>query len=225
MQGWRVTSRLAAAVLGVVAALAWSGIGFAHVDVEANPDIAGSTDAVVTFTAEAESTSAGISAVEVALPAGITAQDIALNKAPAGWTLATTANGYRVSGAALPQGEEAQHSIIVTRLPNVNELVFKTLVTYSNGDVDRWIEEKSTANPNPENPAPVLTLKPGPSDDSGPGPSSPVTTSVTPSSPTTTPAAAPTDGGSDYSWMWWVAGALVLGAVVGYLARRRSSAP
>lgn len=215
----RWAQRFGAVTVGLVAAVAWAGAAFAHVEVEADPDVAGSPDAVVTFTAEAESASAGISSVQIVLPTGITPQDVALNKAPAGWTFTAGADGYTVKGAALPQGEEAVHSIIVTRLPNMDQLVFKTLVTYSDGQIDRWIEEKSTANPNPENPAPVLTLKPGPSDNSMPTTPPPATVTSTP-----TPASsAGTDGGS--AWIWWVVGGVVVLGGIGFaLSRRRRNA-
>jgi len=64
----RWAGRCAAAAVGLIAAVAWSGFAFAHVEVEADPDVAGSTNAIVTFSAEAENPSAGIVSVRIVLP-------------------------------------------------------------------------------------------------------------------------------------------------------------
>jgi uncharacterized protein YcnI len=81
------------------------------------------------------------------------------------WTATSAANG-------IASGEYQRFQIIVGQLPDANEIVFKAVQTYANGDVVRWIETGSTA----EHPAPVMTLaKPG-----------------TAATPTTQPAATPT---------------------------------
>src|SRR5690606_36033294 len=105
----------------------------------------------------------------------------------------------------------------VAQLPDSTELVFKALVNYSDGGVDRWIEEPSEANPNPENPAAVLRLAPNPNpapETTEAGPTTPATTppaAVMPS-PTASPeAAAPDDNGSGTAWVWWLAAAVVIG--------------
>jgi uncharacterized protein YcnI len=224
--------RFGTLAISVLAALAWAGVASAHVDVEADPPIAGAANALVTFTAEAESASAGITSVRVILPAGLSNSNVSLHKAPAGWRLSATSDGYSVGGASLPPGAEAAHSIIVSRLPDTNALVFKTLVNYSDGQVDRWIEEPSNANPNPGSPAPVLQLQPGPrpgvSPTTQPAVTTTVTPSITPAPATAAPATAPAqdqDGGGS-TWVWWLVTAAVVGAVGAgtwyAVARRRS---
>ncbi len=224
----RWAGRLGAVLAGVVVALAMTGVAYAHVEVEADPAEAGSTNAVVTFSAEAESSTAGIASVRVVLPAGIAPADVTLKAAPSGWTLTTNADGYTVGGKALAKGKQAVHSVTVARLPDSTSLVFKTLVNYSDGTVDRWIEEPTTANPNPENPAPVLKLKPG----TQPAPTTAAPTTAAPSpaattAPAVTAAVSPAGGGSDgeNSWVWWVVGALVVAAAVavGLVIRQRST--
>jgi uncharacterized protein YcnI len=220
----RWAGRLGAVLAGFVVALAMTGVAYAHVEVEANPAVAGSTDAVVMFSAEAESSTAGIASVRVVLPAGIAPADVTLKKAPSGWTLTTNADGYTVGGKALAKGQPAVHSVTVARLPDSTSLVFKTLVNYSDGTVDRWIEEPTTANPNPENPAPVLKLKPG----TRPAPTSaPPTTVAASTAPAVTAAVSPAGGGGDggNAWVWWVVGALVVAAAVaiGLVMRQRST--
>ena len=218
--------RTGAVVLGLVGAVAWAGVAYAHVEVSAQPAIAGSENAVVTFEAAAESSTAGISSVRIVLPEGIVPTDVTLKTGPAGWTLTPTADGYTVGGPALPRGRDAVHAVTVTRLPDATRLVFKALVNYSDGSVDRWIEEPTTANPNPDNEAPVLELQPGPR---------PATLTATPTTaaPTTAPPivgattadAIPPPGGIDESggnpWLWWLLGGVALAAIIGVVAARR----
>ena len=210
--------RMGAAVAGVVGALVLATAAFAHVDVEVQPAVAGAANATITFDAEAESSSAGINKVQVFLPAGLAPSAVTLKQGPAGWTLAPGTDNYTVSGPALCQGVNAVHSVTVSQLPNTERLVFKVLVTYTNGSVDRWIEEPTTANPNPDNPAAVVQLTPAPA---------PTTPPATTAAPTTAPAtsapsAAP-DGDGGNSWLWWVLGLVLLTAVLGAVAvvRRR----
>lgn len=206
----RWAGRVGAVGAGMVAALALAGTAYAHVEVEADPAVAGATNAALTFTAEAESPTAGVASVRVVLPTGIAPSEVSLAKAPTNWTLTPSADGYQVGGPALPKGQQAVHSITVARLPNVAELPFKTLVTYSDGSVDRWIEERSAANPNPDHPAPVLKLAPG---------TQPATAAPTPAAAAAGPtlatnAASPTTGDTTdtggASWLWWVLGAVVV---------------
>jgi uncharacterized protein YcnI len=217
----RWCGRLGAAIVGVLAVGVLAAAAYAHVEVEVQPAVAGATNATITFDAEAESSSAGISKVQVFLPAGLAPSAVTLKQGPAGWTLTPGADNYTVSGPALRQGVNAVHAITVAQLPNTNRLVFKVLITYSNGSVDRWIEEPTTANLNPDNPAPVVQLSPA----------APTTPPATSAAPTTAPAATTpssatgdSDGGS--LWPWWVVGLVLLAAVVGAvaLARRRGSA-
>jgi len=214
--------RLGAAIAGLFAALVLATAAYAHVEVEVQPAVAGAANATITFDAEAESSSAGINKVQVFLPAGLAPSAVTLKQGPAGWTLAPGTDNYTVSGPALRQGVNAVHSITVSQLPNADRLVFKVLVTYTNGSIDRWIEEPTTANPNPDNPAPVVRLTPAP-----PAPTTPpATTAAATTAPATSPASAAPDGdGGGNSWLWWVLGVVLLAAVLGAvaLARRRGT--
>ena len=212
--GRRVLALLVGVVVG---ALAMAGVAFAHVEISADNPQAGAANVVVTFDAEAESDSAGISKVEVVLPAGITPAEVTLKEAPSGWKLTATDKGYTVSGKALGVGKSAEHSVTVAKLPNAESLTFKALVTYANGDIDRWIGAPGT-----DNPAPVLTLKPAPA----PSPTVGSTANdVITSAPTSSPAAAPEEASGNS--LWWIIGIAVgLGAVVALvMSRRRRSGP
>ena len=82
-----------------------------------------------------------------------------LGKAPAGWTFTTAPDSFTVAGPALPVGTDAEWSVVIDKLPaTATQLVFKTIETYGNGEVDRWITEQQPGQPEPEHPAPVLKL-------------------------------------------------------------------
>lgn len=222
----RWVRRFGAAVVGVVAALAVAGVAYAHVEVEAEPAVGGAA-AVVTFSAEAESPNSGIKSVQIILPAGIAPSDVSLQSGPPGWTLTPTADGYTVAGPALPQGRDAEHAIKVKALPNQAQVVFKALVTYANNTVDRWIEEPSTANPNPDQPAPILKLTPGPSPTAAPTTAPPATAAAT--TPPVVATATPISDSGGLSPIWWILIVVVVliaaAAVAMVVARKRRAGP
>lgn len=157
-----------------------AGPASAHTEVTSSPGRAGTANAVLTFDCEAESSTAGIQSVRVVLPKTITADLVALVDGPAGWKLTPTPGGYTVAGKALPIGQDATHRIRVKQLPQARTLLFKTLDTYSDGRVDRWIEPAVAGAPEPDHPAPVLTL--GPAADSATPAGAPIATdSINPS--------------------------------------------
>jgi periplasmic copper chaperone A len=76
---------------------------------------------------------------------------------------------------ALRPGEYDEFDISVGPLPDVSSLTFKTLQTYSDGTVVRWIDPPASAGqPEPEHPAPVLTLVPAAGDTDAGSASNPV---------------------------------------------------
>ncbi|WP_326757265.1 DUF1775 domain-containing protein [Streptomyces hirsutus] len=184
-----------------VVAVATAGPAAAHAEVEAEGARALDQNVALTFSAASESSSAGITKLEVILPKGIEPGDITYKEGPDGWKLAPTSRGYTVSGPKLAVGEDADHVVTVRQLPDAGSLVFKTLQTYSDDHVDRWIEEGDTSEDGHGHghPAPRLELKPAApgAKPVSPSPTEEPTTAV-PSSdtvsgePTTPPAAPPT---------------------------------
>ena len=212
------------AVVAAVAALALVGLaspGWAHIEVSGQPARAGAQNAVVTFAAEAESQTAGITGLRVQLPAGIAPADVSLLRAPAGWRLTVQAGGYTVAGPALPAGRDAGYAIRVARLPVAESLVFKTIQSYSDGRQDAWIELPAAGGGEPEMPAPVLRLAPA---------AAPATATATEAStPPATAAPAEDSGGSGTggagALLWigiGIAAAVVLAGAAGVIARRRA---
>ena len=130
----------------------------AHAEVEADKPQALAENATLDFVSEAESDTAGFTELRVVLPEAIAPGDVTLDEAPKGWKLKATSDGYTVGGPALKTGVDAEHKIKIRQLPDAKELAFKTVETYSDGEVSRWIELPSGAE-EPEQPAPVLKLK------------------------------------------------------------------
>jgi uncharacterized protein YcnI len=204
----------------------------AHVAVSADNPQAGARDVTLTFVGEAESDSAGIVSERVVLPDGITAADVSLVEAPPGWELTADSDpeGFTVAGPALPVGADATFQVMVAQLPtDATTLAFRTVETYSDGTVARWIEIAQDGD-EPEFPAPTLTLSPA---ETPASPSLPAAT-LSPTPPTATASAAATPNGRAAPvdteparlWPWWIAAAAVAAVTVGavLLARRRRSA-
>jgi uncharacterized protein YcnI len=225
----RIVRRATALAVAVgLVIVAWAAPAAAHVEVEADNPQAGATNVTVSFSAESESRSAGIVSLEVALPEGITVDQITLISGPSGWTLSASSLGYLVSGPVLPVGTDAAYKIRIAQLPSTAEtLPFKTLQTYSDGRIDRWIDVPTAAVPDPDKPAPVLKL-------TGAVPAPPVTSAaVTPTAASTSAAATSTaaqsaatsESGSNAGW--WLAAIVVLvlgvASAVWMVRRRRQS--
>ncbi|MFI5527850.1 DUF1775 domain-containing protein [Kitasatospora sp. NPDC051853] len=195
-----VLRRGAAAALAATALLvAVAGPASAHAGVSASDPRRLAENVTVTFKSEAESTTAGVTSLQVVLPEGIPAQGVSLKSAPTGWTLTPTENGYTVAGPALEIGTDAEHSILVRQLPDADALVFKTVETYGDGKVSRWIALPADAAKS-DNPAPVLKLRaaaPGATPVAAPSPTAAATVAAPPT-PTETPAAtlSPSDAAS-----------------------------
>ncbi len=213
-------------IAGVVVILGWASPTYAHIEVEADKTQAGATNVTVTFTAESESASAGIVSLAVTLPPGITPSDVAYVSGPAGWSLTPSATGYTVGGPALSVGQDVAYRIRIAKLPvDAPSLPFKTLQTYSDGRVDRWIGIQEPGGPAPEMPAPILMVQ-----GAAPAPSPTATTATPTESPTmrataTSDAAGAAEESTSSTTMWWVAGVLALVAAIValslWLRRRR----
>jgi uncharacterized protein YcnI len=198
----------------------------AHTEVEADKAQALAEHVTVSFHAEAESDTSGIKEVRVVLPEGIAPADVTYDKGPTGWKFSATDDGYTVGGAALKAGESAVYSVVVRQLPDAREVPFKTLQTYGDGHVDRWIE----LDENGENPAPTLELKAAAPGAKPVGPSPDGSASPTPTAVATTPSASGRAAGTEEddegglsagAWAGIGAGVLVAVAAVVLAVRRR----
>ncbi|WP_030435678.1 DUF1775 domain-containing protein [Actinoplanes subtropicus] len=227
-----MTKRVAtvAAVAGV-AVLGLAGPALAHVEVSADKTTAGASDVTLTFDGEAENTKAGIKSERVVLPAGLPPAGVTLVKAPAGWTFTSAADGFTVGGAPLKIGQDAVWKVRIAKLPDgQTRLSFKTLETYGDGSIVRWIEIQQPGQPEPDNPAPLVTLKPGPAAAPALGATS-STNAINPTSPAATAAVSPVaelpgdDGGSSSGtwWIWVIVAVVLIGGGLVIVLRRRNA--
>ena len=222
--------RLCVAAVGAATAVLLTAVpAAAHTEVEADKAQALAENVTVSFHAEAESDTSGIKEVRVVLPEGIAPADVTYGEGPKGWRFSATDDGYSVKGAELKTGEGAEYSVVVRQLPDAEEVPFKTLQTYGDGHVDRWIE----LDENGENPAPTLKLKaaaPGAKAVS-PSPSASASPSPIPEKPIPTASAQAADTGKDDegglsagAWTGIGAGVLVAAAAAVFAVRRRGGA-
>jgi periplasmic copper chaperone A len=168
----RVLLVLGGAGLGV---LALAGTAFAHVTITPGSAPQGST-AELTFKVPNEEQTAATTEIQVQVP---TAHPIAqfLVKPVPGWTVTvqtitlakpivtddgsftTAVSEVTWKGGQILPGQFQDFSVSADPLPSgIGQLVFKAVQTYSNGDVVRWIDLPQAGQPEPEHPAPILTL-------------------------------------------------------------------
>ncbi|MFE6331654.1 DUF1775 domain-containing protein [Streptomyces sp. NPDC057798] len=238
---FRITPpRLLAAVTAAGAAVVLTAVpAAAHVEVEADKAQALAENVEVTFFAESESASAGITQLRVILPEGIAPADVTYKEGPEGWKFTANDDGYTVKGPAVQVGEDAEHSVVVRQLPDAEELAFKTLQSYSDGKVDRWIELGASSGDGHGhgNEAPVLKLKaaapgaqvvsPSPTESQSPSASPTPTAAETAASASPQADATGKDDDSGLSagaWTGIIAAVVVVAGAVLFLVRRRSGA-
>ncbi len=66
---------------------------------------------------------------------------------------------WTATGGGIAPGQYQDFDISAGQAPRqTGTMIFKSLQTYSSGEVVRWIQVANSQNPNPDTPAPVLTL-------------------------------------------------------------------
>ncbi|EST35144.1 YcnI family protein [Streptomyces roseochromogenus] len=189
MSAPRTTLRRAATVTltAGAAVLLAAGAACAHVTVHPDSYAKGATDGVLTFRVPNEEDSASTTKVQVFLPTDHPVLGVLVHPQD-GWTAKVTttklktpvktddgtiteaASEITFSGGRIGAGQYEDFDVAFGQLPgDTGQLVFKTLQTYSDGKVARWIEEP-TGGDEPENPAPVLKLTAGAAGDAGAAP-------------------------------------------------------
>jgi uncharacterized protein YcnI len=199
-----------------------------------------------------ESNSASTVKVEVTLPEDAPVASVSTQPVP-GWTATvarrTLSSPIEVHGsevteviskitwtatptAAIKPGEFQEFPVSIGPLPETDQMVFKALQTYSDGEIVRWIDEPVAAGAEePEHPAPVLKLTAATSDDAGAaaGPSvaaSPPGSPGSPGSPDSpgSPGSSESSGSSGAALGVGIAGLVlgVAGLVLGGLAFMRT---
>jgi periplasmic copper chaperone A len=164
---------LAAVVVGMVV----SAPAFAHVTVSSPSAVQGAF-AKLTFRVPNEKDGATTTKLEVHFPTNTPLAFVSVKPVP-GWTATvtrgklpapvkthdgeiteavTTIAWTATADAAIKPGEFQEFDVSGGPLPEVDQLVFKALQGYSDGEIVRWIEEPQAGQAEPEHPAPVLRL-------------------------------------------------------------------
>ncbi len=176
--GHRLVRRIGAiGAVCAVALLTLAGVAWAHVTV--NPHTAqqgGYTK--VSFRVPNERDNAATTQLEVNLPTDHPIASVQTRAVP-GWTSTvqkttlakpiTTDDGQVTEAVSkitwtsgkIPPGSFEEFDVSMGPLPtDTDQLAFKALQTYDNGQVVRWIDTTPAGAPEPDHPAPVLTLTP-----------------------------------------------------------------
>ncbi|MFI7173755.1 YcnI family protein [Streptomyces spororaveus] len=172
------TSRVsfAAAVAAGSVLLLLSGPAFAHVGVQPVGEAAKGGYATLNFKVPNERDNASTTQLEVNFPVDQPLTSVMPQDIP-GWTSTVektkldkplTVHGKQFNevvtkvtwtGGKIEAGKFQQFPVSVGKLPeNAEQMVFKSIQTYDNGEVVRWIEEAKEGAAEPQNPAPVLKL-------------------------------------------------------------------
>lgn len=194
---YRSIGRAGALVVGVlVGAFGLAAAASAHVTVTPNTAPQGG-EARIAFSVPTESDTASTVKLQVFFDTDHPVASVSTMPVP-GWTAVVTTrkltkpltddDGNQVTQAvseitwmadsaatAIKPGEFDEFPISLGPLPSVGSLVFKALQTYSDATIVRWIDLQVPGGPEPEHPAPVLTLVP-----TGGGSSAPTSTATVP---------------------------------------------
>ncbi|MGW5654966.1 YcnI family protein [Streptomyces humi] len=181
MSATRATLRRAATVTALTAAsvLVAAGAAAAHVTVHPESYAKGATDGVLTFRVPNEEDTAATTKVQVFLPTDHPVLGVLVTP-QAGWTAKVTTTKLKTpvktddgtiteaaseitwTGGRIGAGQYVDFDVAFGQLPeDTDQLTFKTLQTYSDGKVVRWIEQAQGGDDEPENPAPTLKLTAG----------------------------------------------------------------
>ncbi|MBX7557332.1 YcnI family protein, partial [Streptomyces sp. tea 10] len=136
-------------------------------------------------------------------------------------TITDAASEITFTGGKVAPGQYEDFNVAFGQLPDdTDQLTFKTLQTYSDGKIVRWIEEASGGQ-EPENPAPVLKLTAKGADEGGSSTASPAGTKGSVSTKPTASASDSTARGFGIAGL--VVGVLGLASAAFAVVRGRST--
>jgi uncharacterized protein YcnI len=165
-----------ATLAAVAAALVPAFTAHAHVSVSSTDAAPGGFGKLV-FRVPSESETANTTSITVNLPADTPFPFVSVQAVP-GWTAETvttefaepveagdftltdaiTSVTWTADGDGLAPHEFAEFALSVGPIPDVDQLMFPTTQTYSDGEVVEWAEPTVEGEEEPERPAPVLNL-------------------------------------------------------------------
>ncbi|MGW0964816.1 DUF1775 domain-containing protein [Streptomyces sp. NPDC002516] len=166
-------ARTAVALVTAALLLGTAAPAWAHVHVDADHEVApGARNVEMTFHVPNEKASARTVGVRIEAPEGVRGMRA---ERVAGWTVepAGAGDGARTvgwSGGAIGGEDGAEFVVHIDRLPTgVSELAFVASQRYDDGEVVTWDQRTVAGRPEPEHPAPVLSLTGAPAADSATG--------------------------------------------------------
>lgn len=242
ISGVRKWIALAGGVL--IGVFAFAGAASAHVTV--SPNVAPQDSvSVVAFRVPTESDTASTVKVDVNLDMTHPVASVIVAPVP-GWTAKVTTtklakpltddDGDQVTegvseivwtadsaATAIKPGEFDEFPIELGPLPETGSLTFKVLQTYSDGSVVRWIDPTPPGGPEPEHPAPVLSLTAASGDGAAIAPPGVSVVSAT----SAAPEAATSSKSNSTATTLGIIGAILglVGAVLGGAAYARTRGP
>jgi uncharacterized protein len=170
----RTAVLLATAAVSLIAA---ASAAEAHVTVNPNTEPQGGY-AKVSFRVPNEEATASTTAIEVDIPVDHPIASVSVRPVP-GWTATATTSQLATpiktddgsvtqavskivwTGGKIDPGQFQEFDVSLGPLPkDTDQIVFKALQTYSDGNVVRWIDLRQPGQPEPDHPAPVLHLTP-----------------------------------------------------------------
>ncbi|MGH3981137.1 MAG: YcnI family protein [Pseudonocardiaceae bacterium] len=176
---WRLGGRaVVVGAVSVVVLLTLAGVASAHVTVNPRSAEQGGYTKVA-FRVPNERDTASTTVLEINFPTDHPIVSVSTRAVP-GWTATvqktalaqpiTTEGGEQVTetvskitwtGGKIAPGTFEEFDVSLGPLPtDTDQLVFKALQTYDNGEVVRWIDTPAPGAAEPEHPAPVLKLTP-----------------------------------------------------------------
>jgi uncharacterized protein YcnI len=225
----RLVAVLAGSLLGVV--VLGMGVADAHVSVSPASAPRGST-AELTFRVPNEESKAATTSLQLQIPTDSPIAQLLARPIP-GWkvavhttklstplvtddgTFTSVVDEVTWSGGRIEPGEYQDFALSADPLPDTgNQVVFKALQTYSNGDIVRWIDLQQPGQDEPEHPAPVLALTAA--SGAEPTPSNP--TQAPGSTPATSPMVMSGGSGSDGDSSSWAGVVAVIALVIALAA-------
>ena len=231
------TSAIVKRRVGLVAAatatgvLLLAGTASAHVTVQPSTAVKGASDQTFSFRVPNEKDNASTTEVQVYFPSADPIASVLVAPTP-GWKATITnvklatpiqtddgaitdaVSSITWTGGSIAPGYYQDFTVDMGQLPsNTGSLTFKALQTYSDGTVVRWIQDEEPGQPEPANPAPVLTLTNA----------APASGSSTGSTKATTTAAASSSTSDTTARILGGVGVVVglLGVAFGFLGWRR----
>lgn len=229
-----MTRRLAVTAFAIAAWVVTAAPAWAHVSVDPSEAAQGGFTTLA-FNVPNERDAKATTKVEIVFPADSPIPFVSVQPKP-GWTsevekqeletpietedgeVSEVVSKVTWQGGSIKSGEFDRFVVSAGPMPDAEQLEFKALQTYDDGQVVRWIETTPEGGAEPEHPAPVLTLVEG----GGEGETHGAATAESPALPKDVAKQSDVDGAKTLAIVAIVVGAIGALLGVGALVRGRA---